>query len=312
MYKTISRIIAVLTFSFILASCQSEGNVSSAQLDALNLKYAERITPEHASLLDREYHRVAVDASVYKGLMQMLGVGEKCLDFSSDMKPDVEKIAASKADLLLLSAYEGVDVDKYKQLEIPLVQCTDFLETSPLARAEWMRYFGRLWGVGEKADSLFRIVESNILSSSAVQQNPRYVIFDTLYGNQWYQPAENSSIGQLVAKAGGKVVGDKEQQGGSVALSAEQMLMNAKDAEFWLIRFAGSDELTLETLAGMNPVYSQFKAFKEGRVYVCYTDKVPYFEETPFRPDYLLEDIRKIISPEFADDEKLRYFCRVK
>lgn len=312
MYKTISHIIILFAFPFILASCQSEGNASSAQLDALNLKYAERITAEHASLLDKDYQRVAVDASVYKGLMQMLGVGEKCLDFSADMKPDVEKIAASKADLLLLSAYEGVDVAKYERLGTPLVQCTDFLESSPLARAEWMRYFGRLWGVGEKADSLFGVVESNILSTPATQQSGKVVIFDTLYGNQWYQPAENSTIGQLVAVAGGKVVGGKEQQGGSVALSAEQMLMMAKNADFWLIRFAGNDELTLKALADMNPVYSQFKAFKEGRVYVCYTDKVPYFEETPFRPDYLLEDIRKIMSQEFADDEKLRYFCRIK
>lgn len=312
MYKTISHIIILFAFPFILTSCQSEGNASSAQLDALNLKYAERITAEHASLLDKDYQRVAVDASVYKGLMQMLGVGEKCLDFSTDMKPDVEKIAASKADLLLLSAYEGVDVAKYERLKIPLVQCTDFLESSPLARAEWMRYLGRLWGVGEKADSLFGVVESNVLSMPATQQSHENVIFDTLYGNQWYQPAENSTIGQLVAMVGGKVVGGKEQQGGSVALSAEQMLMMAKNADFWLIRFAGNDELTLKALADMNPVYSQFKAFKEGNVYVCYTDKVPYFEETPFRPDYLLEDIRKIMSQEFADNEKMRYFCRIK
>lgn len=312
MSKIVNSFIALLALSFILTACQSEGGAASAQLDGLNLKYAERITGDHSSLLGQEYDRIAVDASVYKGLMQMLGVGEKCLDFSADMKPDVERLVASKADLLLLSAYEGVDTKKYRDTGIPLVECTDFLETSPLARAEWMRYFGRLWGDGEKADSLFKVVEGNLNACDKTDDKGKPVIFDTLYGNQWYQPAENSTIGQLVALAGGKVVGGNEKQGGSVALSAEQMLMRAQDADFWLIRFAGTEELTLETLAGLNPVYSQFKAFKEGRVYVCYTDKMPYFEETPYRPDFLLEDLRRIIASEFADSDNLRYFCRVK
>lgn len=300
-------------YSFVLlltlASCQSAGE---GCFDSFELRYAERITQSHELLLGQEYQRVAVDASVYKGLMEMLGVGEKCIDFSTDMKPDVERLIASKADLLLLSAYEGVDTKKYSDTGIPLVECTDFLETSPLARAEWMRYFGRLWGVGEKADSLFCVVEDNVKSFDKTLGNGKTVIFDTLYGNQWYQPVESSTIGQLVAMAGGKVVGGEDQQGGSVALSAEQMLMKAKDADFWLIRFAGNEELTLDALAKMAPVYSQFKALKEGRVYVSYTDRSHYFEETPFRPDFLLEDLRKIIAPEFADSDNLRYFCRVK
>lgn len=300
-------------YSFVLllalASCQSAGE---GRFDSFELRYAERITQSHELLLGQEYQRVAVDASVYKGLMEMLGVGERCLDFSADMKPDVERIIASKADLLLLSAYEGVDTKKYRDTGIPLVECTDFLESSPLARAEWMRYFGRLWGVGERADSLFSVVEGNLNSMANTSANEKLIIFDTLYGNQWYQSVENSTIGQLVAIAGGKVIGGKEQDGGSVAFSAEQMLMKAKDADYWLIRFAGNNELTLDALSQMNPVYSQFKAFKEGRVYVCYTDRSNYFEETPFRPDYLLEDILKIMSQEFADNQKMRYFCRVK
>lgn len=292
-----------------LASCQSAGE---GRFDSFELRCAERITQSHEQLLGQEYQRVAVDASVYKGLMEMLGVGDKCLDFSADMKPDVERLIASKADLLLLSAYEGVDTKKYRDTGIPLVECTDFLETSPLARAEWMRYFGRLWDVAEKADSLFKVVESNLNVVAKTTVGDKLIIFDTLYGNQWYQPAENSTVGQLVAMAGAKVIGGKEKQGGSVALSAEQVLMKAQSADLWLIRAMSSQPITLETLAEMNPIYTQFEAYKKGNIFVCYTDETHFFEETAFRPDWFLEDINKILHPEFAESDKMRYFCRIK
>lgn len=311
LYKCCTLVALFLT----LVSCRGGGEARSVSSEELQLNYAQRITDEHLTIFGREYQHIAVDASVYKGLMEMLGVEAKCLDFSADMKPDVEKIAASKADLLLLSAYEGVDIAKYERLGIPIVKCTDFIESSPLARAEWMRYFGRLWGVEEKADSLFAVVEAdyNVLCDASHNRGEgQQVIFDTLYGNQWYQPAENSTIGQLVAMAGGKVIGGKDQQGGSVALSAEQVLLQGGEADYWFIRVSGKDELTLGDLAKMNPVYSQLKAFKDGNVFVCYTDKTHFFEETPFRPDWLLDDIKGIVSPPAPKGGVLRYFNKIK
>lgn len=108
------------------------------------------------------------------------------------------------------------------------------------------------------------------------------------------------------------MVGGNRQQGGSMALSAEQMLAKAAQADFWFIRYAGKTPLTLEDLSKMHPVYSQFKAFREGRVYVTYVDKTHYFEETAFRPYLLLQDIQIILSDRFVDNSNLRYFCKLK
>ncbi len=301
---------------------------------------------------------VAVDASVYRGLMEMLGIGDRCIDFSNELKPDPERIVASGASMLMLSAYDGIDAERYRRLGIEVIECTDFNETSPLARAKWMTVYGRMWGVGERADSLYKVVEERY--KELVQQEPlpglrpplpdregeqekniaiaetpplegkgevcplpyrggvgkaqgeaSFVFFDTLYGNIWYQPANESTIGQMIVDAGGRLPFSDKQKGGSVPMSKEQMLMQAGDADVWIIRYQSEEPMTLQSLSAMNPVYSQFKAYREGNVWGCNTLKTRYFEEVSFRPDWLLEDFIKILHPEQNPSNGLRYFHKL-
>lgn len=294
-----------------LVACQGGERTRVSTNGELQLEYAQLITDDHLSLLGGNYERVAVDASVYRGLMEMLGVGDKCIDFSDQMKPDVEKIAASKADLLLISAYEGADLKKYERLGIPVVQCRDFLETTALGRAEWMRYLGRLWGVAERADSLFDVIEKAFITPKATPstetRRPTF-LFDTIYGGVWYQPSPESTIGQLVSLAGGAIPFRSEQKGGSVALSKEEVLLGGRTADYWIVRYMGKEDMTLADLAKLNPIYSEFQAFKEGRVFGCNTSKVPFYDETPFRPDWLLEDLTRIVE---MKEDSLRYFKKI-
>ncbi len=312
MRKTLSLFL-ILTLTLVATSCHDKSKASSVDTD-LYFTYAERVSDSHLSLLGNVYNHVVVDASVYSGLMEMLDVGEKCIDYSDNMKLDKEKIIAANPDLLMLSAYDGADMEKFSRLGVPLVECRDFLESSALGRAEWMRFLGRLWGVGEKADSLFAEVENDYKSMCKLtehdQRERSSVFFDLLYGNLWYQPANKSTIGQIVFDAGGKLSFQDKTNGGSHALSVETVLMEAKDADFWLIRSYSNQQLTLAKLAKLNPAYSQFKAFKDGKVFVCYTDKTHYFEETAFRPDWLLKDFYKIFHG--VADKELHYFERLR
>ncbi len=261
------------------------------------------------------YSRVVVDASVYRGLMQMLGVGDKCIDFSNQMRPDVERIAASKPDLIMLSAYDGMDLSRYERLGIKVEACRDFMETSPLGRAKWMKHYGALWGVAERADSLYKLVEEGYKSSIARVKKTIHrpsVMFDLMYGSVWYQPAMESSMGGIVIDAGGRMPFKSKQHGGSLALSEEQVLFYANDVDVWIIRYQDTEPLTLNRLRKLNPAYSRFKAFKNGNVWVVDTNKVPYFDEAPFRPDFLVEDLINILHPECSKTKRMRYFTKLK
>ena len=90
-----------------------------------------------------------VKEGVSKGIIEDCGDG---------MSPVVEKIIDMKPDLIMLSPFENSGgYGRLDDINIPLVECADYMERSALARAEWMRFYGLLLGKSEEADSLFLI-----------------------------------------------------------------------------------------------------------------------------------------------------------
>ena len=244
-------------------------------------------------------------------------------DLGSAMTPDKERIIDLAPDALLLSPFENVSsYGNLDQLGIPIIPCADYMEASPLARAEWMRFYGRLFGCGETADSLFAAVEASYLAlqqaghgalsasegGEEAHEAPR-VIFDTRNGSAWYMPGGRSTLGQMVADAGGRYVFADDGHSGSVPYSFEQVYDQGREADVWLLRYTARQRMTLPALRAEYEPYSRFRAFREGRVYGCNNAELIFFEEYPFHPDRLLLDLVRIFSG--RDDEGLRYFHRL-
>ena len=96
-------------------------------------------------------------------------------------------------------------------------------------------------------------------------------------------------------------------------MAPEKVLMEAGDADVWLVRYNQKSEKTLPELSRDAPVNSQFKAFKRGEVYGCNTQYIPFFDETPFHPDLLLEDLSRIFRSVGGEEpENTRYFRKMK
>ncbi len=79
-------------------------------------------------------------------------------DVGSSMSPMVEKIIDLDADAVLVSAMEGGASAQLVQSGIPVIYLADYLEETPLARAEWIKFIGLLYGRGEAADSVWNNV----------------------------------------------------------------------------------------------------------------------------------------------------------
>ena len=237
-------------------------------------------------------------------------------DCGNAMNPDVERIVELRPDAVLLSPYQDSNgYGRIATLGIPLVECADYLETSALGRAEWMRFYGRLFGVGRQADSLFAVVEDNyrrlkqraLLSSTSLS-----VLSDTKYGPVWYVSGGGSPMGRLYADAGGRYVFADEPTSGALPLSFESVLDRAGNADVWLIKYNRDHDLTYAGLRAEYAGYAEFKAFKQRNIYGCNAARVNFFEETPFHPDWLLSDLIQIFHPEVQDLGGLRYFCKLK
>lgn len=213
------------------------------------------------------------------------------------MSPDIEQLRAAQTDAILVSPFENAGHGSLDRLDIPLIECADYMETSPLARAEWMKFYGMLFGQTERADSLFAEVEKayNAIKAQAAKHAPKpTVMCDMRMGNVWYQPGGNSTMGRLITDAGGQYLWADRQESGSLSLDFESVFARAKQADVWLIKYGQPTDLTYAQMAADFQPYTQFAAWKNRHIYACNTLRVPYFEETPFHPECVLRNLYEI------------------
>lgn len=233
-------------------------------------------------------------------------------DMGASYAPNAERLAATRPEAIITSPIEGVSLQPLAQLGVPVIACADYMEHSALGRAEWMKFFGLLTGQGGCADSLFSTVATTYdsLSTAAVQaaKRPRY-ISDRPQGSTWLMPGSDSFLAKLYADAGADYVFKDRKGAGSVSLPLETVVAKGHEADIWLIKYGANHALSYATLADEQAAYRSLRPWRERRIFVCNTLTVPYYEETPFRPDLLLRDMVKIFHPEVLPHHHLRYYA---
>ena len=235
------------------------------------------------------------------------------VDCGNSMSPDIEQIVSLHADAILLSPFENSGgYGRLEKLGIPIIECADYMETSPLGRAEWMRFYGLLFGCSQQADSLFSMVERAYcaLRDSISTSAPLKILTERLTGSTWYVPGGKSTMGRLIADAGATYAWADDDHSGSLALSFETVLSKSGNADVWLMNTSSSQPFTYESLAAEHHGYTQFKAFRDRNIYFINTLQVPYFEEVSFRPDLLLRDYITMLHPN-PQHPPLRYFQKM-
>ncbi len=237
-------------------------------------------------------------------------------DCGEGMSPVVEKIIDIKPDAILLSPFENSGgYGKLEEIGIPLIECAEYMETSPLGRAEWMKFYGLLFGAEKEADSLFHVVDLNyhrLKEVAEASETVCTVLMDKMVGSVWYVPGGCSTIGQMVADAGGTYPFAGDKRSGSIPLPFESVLEKAGNSDVWLLRYSSGRAMALGELEAGYRGYSHIRAFRQRNVYGCNVEQTRFYEETPFRPDYLLSDFIQIFHPDIIGLEPLRYYFKLK
>ena len=234
-------------------------------------------------------------------------------DVGDGLSPVVEKIIDQRPDALFLSPFENSGgYGKLEDIDIPIVECAEYMESSPLGRAEWLRFYGMLFGCEEKADSLFDAIVKNYNTLKALAKNKtQKVLLDKVTGSVWYVPGGKSTIGQMIQDAGGVNPWANDEHNGSVSLPFEAVLEKAGEADIWLFRYSSDHDITYDELRSEHHGYNQFKAFRNQQVYGCNVELSLFYEETPFHPDWLLNDFIRILHPELDGLAPLRYYKKL-
>ena len=160
------------------------------------------------------------------------------INIGDGMSPDIEKIIDLNPDALLLSPFENSGgYGKVEKLGIPIIECADYMETSALGRAEWMKFYGLLTGKLAQADSIFTLVEQRYqsLSNKALKTKYKPTVFTELKSSStWYVPGGNSTMAKILYDAGANYIFSNNNSSGSVPLSFESVFEKGEKADFWI------------------------------------------------------------------------------
>ncbi|MDE6527283.1 MAG: ABC transporter substrate-binding protein, partial [Muribaculaceae bacterium] len=236
----------------------------------------------------------------------------KISDIGNSAALSAEKIAEAGVSALLRSPMQGTTSAAMPQSVVP-VEMADYMETSPIGRAEWILLLGELAGRRREAQEIFTAVidrYSSLTFKAAGAQSPKpKVLTEAEQSGIWYVPAGKSYAARLLADAGADYPWADSEGTGSLQLSLEKVAEKAIDADVWLIRTYGFTP-TAAWLKSQNPRYASFRPVATGTVYGCDSELKPIFSDMAFHPDRVLAEYIAIFHPEVMPGYSLRYFSR--
>ena len=240
---------------------------------------------------------------------RLIGQG-RITDIGSSMSPDPEKIVNLEPDALLVSPFQNAGHGVLEDLGVPVIECADYMENSPLARAEWILFLGELYGNRQLARDIFTQVSTDYeaLTFKAALSSYRPLVLPALVvSGVWYVPGGQSYMATMFADAGAAYPWADDSSTGSLQLSIEQVIDKASDADIWIMRNFAPLRSNADLLA-LSPLYSEFKAFHDGRVYNCDTLSKPIFNDIAFHPERVLLDFIIIFHPELFPGLECTYY----
>ncbi len=242
----------------------------------------------------------------------------KIMDLGMEQDINVEKLLDLQPDLVVgFSIYANNKI--YENIEksgIPVIFNGDWLEETPLGRAEWIKFFGALYNKEKQADSIFSSIEKEYLKAKKIAKrntNSPTVLSGSMFKDVWNVPAGESYYASFFKDAYLNYLWKDTKGSGSIPLSFEQVLEKAKHADYWIkCGFFSSKEQILN--ASIH--YQELNALKNDQVYTITHKKGAtgghlFFELSTVRPDLVLKDLIKITQPDLLPAYELSFFSKV-
>lgn len=257
----------------------------------------------HTKYISSEKTRKRIDSNLVKEIGVKAALNTEIL---LDLKPDaVIGFSMSKTNKSL---------NLIQKSGIPVILNGDWLEETPLGRAEWIKFFGVLYNKEKEADSIFQVIEKNYLDAKTIASKttskPTILSGAIMSKDIWNLPAGESFVAQFLKDANTNYLWKDSKGKGSLSLSFESVLDKGKSADYWI---APGYFSTKQQMLANNKNYGSFTAFEKGNLFTFSNKKgetggVIYFELGPTRPDLVLKDIIKIAHPTLLKDYTPTFF----
>lgn len=236
---------------------------------------------------------------------------------SGTTEVNTEKLVALKPDLFIISGHD--DPSKYAKVQemgIPVVAESDFLETTALGRAEWLKYDALFTDTEKTANELYRGIASRYHATArkaaAVTTRPSVFSSFEMKGTWYVKPNGNYST-QLIRDAGGSYVFSSVTGVADKQMDTEQVLTKAATADFWLDGYVYSEPTTLSAISSQDSKLATFASVRKGNLWDA-TKAVgkgggnDYWQQGVVRPDLVLGDLTAILHPELDPHHTFTFY----
>jgi iron complex transport system substrate-binding protein len=227
-----------------------------------------------------------------------------------------EVLISMRPGLVMVMGNPDAKFNKYNTLTaagIPVMLNSEWLETTPLGRAEWVKVMAALLNrenvVNQKFDSIVKEYKRLAAIGKNAAVRPE-VITGMPYKGTWYVPDGDSYMVQFFKDAGTSYKWTNFHGTGSLPLNFETVAPVALKADFWLNPGYVNSK---KDIMSMDARYADFKPFKTSRIFNYNKRQSPegsndYWESGAVNPHVVLADLIKVVHPELLPDHSLVYY----
>lgn len=241
-------------------------------------------------------------------------------DVGYDGNVNYERLLALEPDIVLLYGVNGASAmeGKLRELGIPFMYVGDYVEESPLGKAEWMVALGEL--TDRRRDAAERFSDTadayNSLSNYVAGQGleePK-VMLNTPYGDSWFMPPVQSYMATLISDASGEYIFKENNSDSSVPIDMEEAYRLTANAWRWI---NVSNVSSLDELKRLYPKFADTRPVVNEEVYTNTLRTTPeggndFYESGIVHPDLILCDLIKIMHPELLADKEFTYYRKLE
>jgi iron complex transport system substrate-binding protein len=241
------------------------------------------------------------------------------VELGIDKGMNIELLFNLKPDLVMSYAMNSDpgQLKKVRELGIPVIVNSEYLEKHPLGRAEWIKFMALFFNKEKQADSVFNRIEKEYLQTLEWVKNTSVrptVLSGILYGSAWFMPGGDNYAARLLRDAGMDYLWSKTESSGFLELSFESVFMKAKETDYWI--GVGTYQ-SLAEMKAAEPRYALFKPFQQKNVFT-YNARLgrkggsEFLELGYLRPDLILKDLVKIAHPDLLPAHDLYFHRRLE
>jgi iron complex transport system substrate-binding protein len=232
-----------------------------------------------------------------------------------------EAVLRIKPDLLMAYGIGGESAGylaNLSKLGTTIMINAEYLEVDPLGKAEWIKVFGALYCMENRADSLFSTAVEEYesirrLVNEKSSSRPK-VLLGLPWKDTWYISPGNSYISRLIEDAGGEYLWHDSQSDISMPMSLENVYLRAVEADFWFNPGSAQNlsdiRLADHRLAGL-PVFKTGSVFNNNKV-ITGTGANDYWERGSTNPGLILKDMALILHPGISADDTLSFYHKMR